>query len=115
MARGRSTPRLLATISALPGYDHQVALVGINSRQVKTLAESIAENREAADRGKVEYLAAEAFPDYLESLGPGISERTVRGYKVRTVQQMLGPADAHLRRRAVADVLARSLKDSKTA
>lgn len=82
---------------------------------MKTLAKFIAENLEEADRTKVAYLAAEEFPEYLNSLGPGALEQTVRGYKVRTVQQVLDPAEAELRRSAMAKVMARSLKDSKAA
>lgn len=37
----------------------------------------------------------------------------MRGYKVRTVQQMVDPKEAGARRQAIAEVIARSLKKSK--
>ena len=55
--------------------------------------------------------APEELVDYFSSLGgiPEPAEQTVRGYKVRTVQQPLGLEDADARRKAIASVIARSL------
>jgi hypothetical protein len=56
----------------------------------------------------------ETLTEYLDSLGeiPQPTEQIVRGYKVRTVQQVVNSKDAGARRKAVAEVIARSLKKS---
>jgi len=53
----------------------------------------------------------ERLTEYLDSWGEisQPTEQIVRGYKVRTVQQMVDPKEAELRRKAIAEVIARSL------
>ncbi len=94
------------------GYE-RVILVGSNARHLKTLAKFVAENLDESDRGKVTYIAADEFPSYLDSLGPAASEQTVRGYKVRRVQQVLDPADVEARKSAIMGIIAGSLIRSK--
>jgi hypothetical protein len=95
------------------GYS-DIVLVGSNERHIKSLAKFIEENLEEKDRGKVRYFAPEQLIEYLDSLGtPKPTEQTVRGYKVKTVQQLVDPKDAEARRQAIAGVIARSLKKSK--
>lgn len=89
----------------------EIVLVGSNERHVKSLGIFIEENLEEGERGKVSYVVPEALIEYLDSLGapPQPIEQTVRGYKVRTVQQIVDPKDAGARRQAIAGVIARSL------
>ena len=92
----------------------QVILVGNNERHIKSLGKFIEENLDESEQGKVRYATPENFIEYLDSLGvPQPTEQTVRGYKVRTVQQVLDPKEADARRKAVAGVIARSLKTTK--
>jgi hypothetical protein len=93
------------------GYD-RVVLVGRNERHVKTLGKFIEENLEERDQGKISYVEPDGLIEYLDLLGapPQPTEQTVRGYKVRTVQQMVDPKDAGARRQAIAEVIARSLR-----
>jgi hypothetical protein len=96
------------------GYS-DIILVGSNERHVKSLGKFIEENLEEGQQGKVRYIVPEGLMEYLDSLGaaPPPTEQTVRGYKVRTVQQMLDPKDSGARRQAIAEVIARSLRQSK--
>lgn len=56
----------------------------------------------------------EGLLSYLNSLGvPPTKEKVVRGYKVRTVQQTISPEDVLQRRKTVAEVIARSLRQSR--
>lgn len=96
------------------GYT-QIVLVGSNGRHVKTLSKFVEENLDEAHRTKVRYLVPEELVGFLDSFGPALqtTEQTVRGYKVRTVQQAVDPVSADTRRRAVAEVIARSLMKSR--
>lgn len=98
------------------GYT-RILLVGSSERHLKTLAKFIEANLDESHRGKVEFAVPEKLIDFLESLGPPVqsSGQTVRGYKVRTVHQPLDPHEADARRRAIAEVIARSVtKQSKS-
>ena len=96
------------------GYT-EVVLVGSNERHIKALAKFVEENLDESAQGKVRYIVPERLTEYLDSLGaiPQPTEQTVRGYKVRTVQQVVDPKEADARRQAIAEVIARSLKRSK--
>ncbi len=95
------------------GYS-EVLLVGTNERHVKALAKFIEGNLDETLHGKVRFLTSETIIDYLDGLGkPTTTEQVVRGYKVRTVHQPVDPDDADARRRAITEVIARSLKKSK--
>ncbi len=98
------------------GYT-EIVLVGSNDRHIKSFAKFIEENLEEKDQGKVQYVVPETLIEYFDSLGapPKPTEQTVRGYKVRTVQQVVDPQEADARRQAIAEVIARSLKRSKDA
>jgi hypothetical protein len=93
----------------------EIVLVGSNERHVKSLGKFIEENLDEGEQGKVSYVVPEGLIEYLDSLGepPQPTEQTVRGYKVRTVQQVVDPKEADARRQAIAGVIARSLKRSK--
>jgi hypothetical protein len=92
------------------GYT-DVVLIGSSERHIKGLSKFIEESLELKDQGKVQYLTAETIPQYLDSLGiPPTTEKVVKGYKVRTKQQTVAPEDAAARRKAISEVIARSLQ-----
>ena len=125
----RGTSRIACEISVTTNQDHElgnvekclaagyteVVLVGSNERHIKALAKFIEENLDESEQGKVRYIVPERLTEYLDSLGeaPQPTEQTVRGYKVRTVQQVVDPKEAGARRQAIAEVIARSLKRSR--
>ena len=126
LVRGES--RIACEISVTTNQDHElgnvekclaagyteVVLVGSNERHIKALAKFVEENLDESGQGKVRYVVPEGLTGYLDSLGeiPQLTEQTVRGYKVRTVQQVVDPKEAGARRQAIAEVIARSLKRS---
>lgn len=123
LARGRL--RIACEISVTTNHDQElghvekclaagyteVVLVGSNERHIKALARFIEGNLDESAQGKVRYIVPERLTEYLDSLGdaPQPKEQTVRGYKVRTVQQVVDPKEAGARRQAIAEVIARSL------
>ena len=123
LIRGES--RIACEISVTTNQDHElgnvekclaagyteVVLVGSNERHIKALAKFVEENLDESEQGKVRYVVPERLTEYLDSLGeaPPPTEQTVRGYKVRTVQQVVDPKEAGARRQAIAEVIARSL------
>lgn len=125
----RGKCRIACEISVTTNQDHElgnvekclaagytdVVLIGRNERQIKALAKFIEENLEENNRGKVRYLVPERLIEYLDSLGeiPQPTEQNVRGYKVRTVQHVVDPKEAGVRRQAIAEVIARSLTRQK--
>lgn len=95
------------------GYT-DVVLIGSSERHTKGLSKFIEKNLELKDQGKVQYLTAYGIPQYLDSLGiPPTTENVVKGYKVRTKQQSVSPEDAAARRKAISEVIARSLQSGK--
>jgi len=82
---------------------------------VKSLGKLVEENLEERERGKVSYVVPKGLIEYLDSLRehPQPTQHTVRGYKVRTVQQAVDPKEAGARRQAIAEVITRSLRKSK--
>jgi len=125
----RGASRIACEISVTTNQDHElgnvekclaagyteVVLVGSNERHIKALAKFVEENLDESEQGKVRYIVPKRLTEYLDSLGeaPQPSEQTVRGYKVRTVQQVVDPKEAGARRQAIAEVIARSLRKSK--
>lgn len=125
----RGEQRIAFEISVTTNRDHElgniekcvaagyaeIVLVGSNERHVKSLGKFIEENLEEGEQGKVRYVVPEGLIEYLDSLGapPKATEQMVRGYKVRTVQQVVDPAEAGTRRQAIAEVIARSLSRTK--
>lgn len=89
----------------------EVLLVSTNARHLKSLARFIPENLDEAVRDKVQFLSPEGFIEYLDrgAASPVTTENVVRGYKVRVTHQTMTPEDLAERRRAVAQVIARSL------
>lgn len=125
----RGMQRIACEISVTTNQDHElgnvekclaagyteVVLVGSNERHIKALAKFVEGNLDESERGKVRYVVPERLSEYLDSMGemPEPTEQTVRGYKVRTVQQPVDPTEAATRRQAIAEVIARSLKAAK--
>lgn len=125
----RGVQRIACEISVTTNQDHElgnvekclaagyteVVLVGRNDRHIQALARFVEENLDESERGKVRYFAPEGLTEYLDSLGGATrpTEQTVRGYKVRTMQQIVDPMEAGARRQAIAEVIARSLKRSR--
>lgn len=90
----------------------EVLVVSTNARHLKSLAKFIPANLEETDRDKVRYLSPEDFVEYLgdDSIPEsGSTENVVRGYKVKVTRQALSPEDVAERRKAVAEVIARSI------
>lgn len=95
------------------GYS-EVVLIGGNERHLKALSKFIEENLDEKDQGRVRYVTSETLVDYLDGLGkPAPTEQVVRGYKVRTIQQSVDPEDAKARRKAITEVIARSVKKNR--
>ena len=127
LIRGKS--RIACEISVTTNQDHElenvekclaagyteVVLVGNNERHIKSLAKFVEENLDESEQGKVRYIVPQRLTEFLDSLGeaPPATEQTVRGYKVRTVQQVVDPKEAGARRQAIAEVIARSLTRTK--
>lgn len=95
------------------GYT-EVVLVLSTERQIKRLAKFVEENLDPKDQGRVRYVTSDGIIEFLDSLGKFTpTEQVVRGYKVRTMQQATDSEDAALRRKAVSEVIARSLRSGK--
>jgi hypothetical protein len=87
-----------------------VVLVGQNDRHIKSLSKFIETELDETEQGKLHYTTPENLPAYLDALGSPAqtTKQTVKGYKVRTVQQVLDPKEASARRQAIAGVIVRS-------
>lgn len=125
----RGERRIACEISVTTNQDHElgniekclaagyseVVLVGSNERHIKALAKFITANLDESQQGKVRYVVPEGLMEYLDSVGEPTepTEQMVRGYKVRTVQQVVDPKEADGRRQAIAEVIARSLSRAK--
>lgn len=95
------------------GYT-EVVLVLSTERQIKKLSKFVEENLDPKDQGRVRYITSEGIIEFLDGLGKFTpTEQVVRGYKVRTVQQATDSEDAASRRKAISEVIARSLQKGK--
>lgn len=95
------------------GYS-KVVLISSTERHIKKLAKFVEENLDPKDQGRVRYITSEGIIEFLDSLGKFTpTEQVVRGYKVRTVQQATDSEDAAARRKAISEVIARSLQKRK--
>ena len=119
----REQTRIAFEISVTTGQDQELAniekcfaagftdvvLVGSNQRHIKTLSRFIEENLDEGQRGRVRYLGQEELVEYLDSFGiPPTEVENIRGWKVRTTQKISSAEDAEARRKAIAEILARS-------
>jgi len=95
------------------GYS-EVVLVGRSERHIKSFSRFIEQNLDPKDQDQVRYMTSDNLIEYLDGFGkPPPSEDVVRGYKVRTVQQSIDSDEAASRRKAISEVIARSLKKNK--
>lgn len=122
----RGAERIAFEISVTTSKDHElgniekclaagfteVVLVASTERHGKSLHKFIQESIDEKHHDRLRYVTPESLVEYLDSLGasPVTTEQVVRGYKVRTVQKSIGSAEADTRRKAIAEVIARSLK-----
>jgi hypothetical protein len=69
----------------------------------------------AIEQGRIAVLTPEELPDFVSSLTPpeASPETIVKGYRVRVVQAASSPDEQKARRERLAEVIARSLRDSK--
>jgi len=95
------------------GYS-EVVLIGGTDRHIKKLAKFIEDSLDPKNQGRTHYITSEDIIEFLDSLGEFIpTEQVVRGYKVRTKQQATDSEDAASRRKAVSEVIAKSLQKGK--
>lgn len=95
------------------GYTEVVLVLG-TERHIKKLSKFVEENLDPRDQGRVRYISSEGIIEFLDGLGKFTpTEQVVRGYKVRTVQQATDSEDAASRRKAISEVIARSLQKGK--
>jgi len=89
-------------------------LTGRSERHIKSFSRFIEQNLDPKDQDQVRYMTSENLIEYLDGFGkPPPSEDVVRGYKVRTVQQSIDSEEAVSRRKAISEVIARSLMKNK--
>src|SRR5262249_42433480 len=93
----------------------EVILVASPERRLNTLKKFIVPHLEESDRERVRFLSAEDLVAYLDELSASLKPRqtTVRGYRVRVTQKTISEEDAAARRQAIAQVMAKSLKQLK--
>ncbi|MDE2166097.1 MAG: type IV secretion system DNA-binding domain-containing protein [Alphaproteobacteria bacterium] len=89
----------------------EVILVAESDRQREMLHKYVASGIDETDRSKVRYLIPEELLPYLESQEPP-TEQTIRGYRVRVTHELVDAAEAEAKRKAIAAVIARSLRRS---
>lgn len=95
------------------GYT-EVVLISGTERHIKKLSKFVEENLDPKDQGRIRYITSEGIIEFLDSLGKFTpTEQVVRGYKVRTVQQATDSEDAASRRKAISEVIAKSLQKGK--
>jgi hypothetical protein len=95
------------------GYS-EIVLIGTTERHIKSLTKHFEQHLDESLRGKVRCLTPDGVVAYLDGLGPAPNDdRLVRGYKVRTRHQTIDPANADERRKAITEVVARSLMRTK--
>jgi len=89
----------------------EVVLVCSSERQVKQISQFVTENVDESQAGKITFVSPETIVEYFERHGVQSTKDTVvRGYKVRTTQKPIDPDDAVARRKAVSEVIARSMR-----
>jgi len=97
---------------ALP-YTHIVMLAS-HKRHQTSLERFISAALEDKDKRRVSFLLPEDLPGFLDGypISQAPTERTVKGYTVRSRVKEVDPAEAAARRRAIAQVVARSMQEA---
>lgn len=94
------------------GYT-EVVLIGSNERHINKIGKFIVGNLEPQDQERVRCMTADSLVEYLDDLGTPIrEEQVVRGYKVTTVRQTTGVDEGTVRRKAISEVIAKSIQKS---
>ena len=95
------------------GYS-EVVFIGRSDRHIKSFSKFIEKTPDPKDQGQVRYMTSECIIEYLDGLGtPQPTEDVVRGYIFRTVQQSVNAEEAASRRKAISEVIARTLMKNK--
>jgi len=93
-------------------YTHVVMLASHKKHQT-SLQRFISEALDDADKKRVSFLLPEDLPGFLDGypISQAPAERTVKGYTVRSRVKETDPTEALARRKAIAQVVARSLQE----
>jgi Type IV secretion-system coupling protein DNA-binding domain len=96
------------------GYD-EVILVMRDERQLKAMSKHLREQLDERTRERARCCTPDEVIAYLDELDSGAppSEETVRGYKVKVTRSRIDLREVKERRQAIAEVLARSLRDPR--
>ena len=92
------------------GYG-QVILVAQDQRHLSTMRKFILGHLEGDEAEKVQFMLPDEFMTYLDGVTAGseANEEMIHGYKVKVTHRMVSEKDAEARRKAITQVLARSL------
>jgi hypothetical protein len=93
----------------------RVILIADEPRHLASLRKSIAAELDDAVAGQVAFCVATDLSAILQAGAPQVVEQTVRGYRVRVKSGTATGDDAHIRRKAIAGVIARSLANCRTS
>lgn len=91
----------------------RVILIADEPRHLASLRKSIAAELDEAIAEQVTFCVATDLSAILQAGAPQVVEQTVRGYRVRVKSGPSTGDDAAIRRKAIADVIVRSLKRSE--
>jgi hypothetical protein len=96
------------------GYE-QVILVSSQERHLRTLRKFIVPELELALAERVFFLMPEEVLAHLDGLAgeTEVTEETIRGYKVKVTRQALSPEEVEARRRAIGQVIAKSVAKAR--
>jgi hypothetical protein len=96
------------------GYD-EIVVIASEPKRLHTLEQFVSVNLNEEDKERVRFFVPEAFITYLDEIEttPETREEVVRGYTVSVAHTKVDAAEAQERRKAVAKVIARSLKQMK--
>jgi len=96
------------------GYD-EIVVVASEPKRLRMLERFVSTNLSEEDKERVRFFVPEACIAYLDEIeaAPETREEVVRGYTVSVTHAKVGTAEAQERRKAVAKVIAGSLKQMK--
>lgn len=92
------------------GYT-EIVVIGHSERHARSLEKFISSTLDETSRPFVKYIVKESLIDYLDSHTPQEKQQmqTVRGYTVRTKATPVDEKEAEVKRKALAEIIARSL------
>ncbi|MEE8539497.1 MAG: type IV secretion system DNA-binding domain-containing protein, partial [Woeseiaceae bacterium] len=96
------------------GYD-EIVVIASEPKRLHTLEQFVSVNLNEEDKERVRFFVPEAFITYLDEIEttPETREEVVRGYMVSVTHAKVDAAEAQERRKAVAQVIARSVRQMK--